>query len=367
MKNKVFAILASLAIITAACSTPTHPGETNTTSASQDTQNTAAETKPKETEKPALPDPRSLKGLSVVPDIADPTPISGDFKQTLPVNLTDFENNTVTVTDTSRILALDLSGTLSRTVIALGYGDKLVGRTVSSTETRLKDLPVVTENGHTLNVEAVLNLKPTVIVADRSVGPPEALDQLRAAGIPVVLVDPKRGIDQNDALIKSVSKALGVPEAGDALAKRTKEETDAALAQIKEWVPAKPLEASFLYVRGTGGVFFILGSDEGATELLTGVGAKDLATANGLTGVTPANAEALVALNPEVIFTMSGGLESTEGLAGLMARPGVAETRAGKNQRVIAIPDGLSLSFGPQTGETLLAVAKALYGVETGK
>lgn len=365
MKSRLFTVIASFSILFAACSTPTHPGaqEDNNQAQSQQTA-PATEASPA---KPALPDPRSLTGLTVVPDIADPQPLSGSYPQKLPVTLTDFENNTVTVTDTSRILALDLSGTLSRTVIALGHGDKLVGRTVSSTETQLASLPVVTENGHTLNVEAVLSLKPTVVVADRTVGPPEALDQIRAAGIPVVLVDPKRGINQNTPLIKSVANALGIPSAGEALAKRTQEETDAALAQIKTWAPEKPLEATFLYVRGTGGVFFILGSDEGATELIRSVGAKDLATTNGLTGVTPANAEALVALNPEVIFTMSDGLESTDGLAGLMARPGVLETRAGKSQRVIAIPDGLSLSFGPQTGETLLAIAKALYGVEATK
>ena len=83
----------------------------------------------------ALPDPRTLTGLSEVPDLADPLPIAGTFAQQLPVTLTDFEGNQVTVADTSRVLALDLAGTLSRTVIALGYGDKLVGRTVSSTET----------------------------------------------------------------------------------------------------------------------------------------------------------------------------------------------------------------------------------------
>ncbi|MCP6379759.1 ABC transporter substrate-binding protein, partial [Klebsiella pneumoniae] len=84
-----------------------------------------------------------------------------------------------TIKSTSRILALDLYGTLSRTLIGLGLGDKIVGRTVSSTEKQLHDRPVVTETGHVLNVEAVAGLKPSVIIADRSVGPKEALDQLR--------------------------------------------------------------------------------------------------------------------------------------------------------------------------------------------
>ncbi|MDO5081244.1 heme/hemin ABC transporter substrate-binding protein [Buchananella hordeovulneris] len=314
----------------------------------------------------ALPDPRTLTGLSEVPELADPLPIAGTFAQQLPVTLTDFEGNQVTVADTSRVLALDLSGTLSRTVIALGYGDKLVGRTVSSTETQLAELPVVTKDGHSLNAEAILSLQPTLILADRSVGPPEVIDQLRAAGVPVVLLDPERNLEATGPLITSVANALGVPDAGKALADRTQGEIDAALAQIKQWQPATPLEASFLYVRGTAGVFFILGQDEGATALITALGAQDAAARNGITSTTPANAEALVALNPEVILVMKSGLESTNGLPGLLERPGVAQTRAGATQRVVAIPDGVALSFGPQAGEVLLAVARALYGVPAG-
>lgn len=355
MKLKIPALVLSALVALSACSVPTHPNEKVQPAAKS---STSAEEK-----KPTLPDPHEVTGLTVVPDIADPEPISGKFPQTLPATVTDFEGNSVTVSDTSRILAMDLEGTLSRTVIALGYGANIVGKTVSSTEKQLAEIPVVTQNGHTLNVEAILALQPTVILVDRSIGPPEAIEQLRAAGIPIVLVDPARGIEKNTDLILSVSRALGCENAGKALAERTEKQTNEALEQIKEWIPANPIEAAFLYVRGTGGVFFILGEKEGATALIRSVGAKDLATEQGIKGVTPANAEALAKLNPEVIFTMSGGLESAEGLDGLLQRPGVADTRAGKKQRVIAIPDGLSLSFGPQTGETLLAVARALYSV----
>ncbi|QRV02494.1 ABC transporter substrate-binding protein [Arcanobacterium phocisimile] len=356
MNRKLAALLALSALALSACTTPVHPDEKP--------QETSAPRSEKTTTSIELPNPHDMSGLRVVADIDDPQPISGNFPQKLPVTVTDVEGNSVTVTDTSRILALDLPGTLSRTVIALGYGENLVGRTVSSTEQQLQALPVVTENGHTLNTEAILSLNPTVIIADRSVGPPEALDQLRASGIPLVLIDAQRGLEQNTPLITAVAQALGNPEAGQALAKRTEEETRDALEQIKDWTPEQPMEAAFLYVRGTGGVFFILGANEGASALLTSVGAKDLASEQGITGLTPANAESLVALNPEVIFTMSAGLESTNGVEGLLARPGVAETRAGQNQRIVAIPDGLSLSFGPQTGQTLLAVARALYGIE---
>lgn len=311
-----------------------------------------------------LPDPHALTGVSEVPDLSDPVPIEGNFEQSLPVTVTDDEGNEVTVTDTSRILALDLAGSLSRTVVALGYGDSLVGRSISSTEDQLADLPVVTAEGHSLNAEAILNLRPTLIIADRTIGPPEVLSQLSASGIPVILTDPDHSMGSNSDRLRAVAEILGVPEAGAALVERTENEIDEAIEEISAWVPDEPLTVAFLYVRGTAGVFFIFGADNGTSALIESVGARDIASEEGILGTVPANAESLLLLNPDVIFTMTDGLDSTDGVDGLLARPGMADTTAGKNERIIAIPDGMSLSFGPQTGEVLVAVAKALYGVD---
>lgn len=375
MKRNVTAAFAAIVLLLSACSGGESDQEETATDNPAQSESTAAESTDEATESEEaseepteeeieLPDPHTLTGLTEVPNLGDPVPIEGDFTQALPVTVTDFEGNEVEVDDTSRILALDINGTLSRTVVALGYGDSIVGRTVSSTEDMLADLPVVTENGHSLNVEAIMSLNPTLVLADRSVGPPEAIDQLRQSGIDVVLVDPHRSIDSTGELISFVATALGVPEAGEKLSERVDMEIEDAKAQIAKWAPEEPLDVAFLYVRGTAGVFFILGSEDGATELITGVGANDVAGAQGIESTTPANAESLVSLDPEVIFVMSHGLESTDGMEGLFARPGVSQTRAGDTQRVIAIPDGISLSFGPQTAEILLSVARALYGVD---
>ncbi|XCB30171.1 ABC transporter substrate-binding protein [Arcanobacterium hippocoleae] len=303
--------------------------------------------------------------MSVVEGIPDPSVIAGKFPQKLPATVTDTEGTSVTITDTSRILALDITATLSRTVIALGFGESIVGRSVSSTEKMLADLPVVSSDGIALNAEAILNLHPTVVFTDRTLGPPEVISQIQAAGIPVVITESDHSVETVGAEIEAVAAALGVPEAGKALAKRASAEITAAKEQIAQWTPKDPLKIAFLYVRGTAGVFFIFGGEEyGAIDLIEGVGGVDIAAKTGIKGLTPASAESLLTINPEVIFTMTGGLESTKGMEGLLARPGVSSTIAGKKQRVVAIPDGLSLAFGPQTGDVLLAVARALYGVK---
>ena len=74
----------------------------------------------------------------------------------------------------------------------------------------------------------------------------------------------------------------------------------------------------------------------------------------------PLTAEAVAALDPDVILVMTRGLESVGGLEGLVQRPRVAQTRAGRERRVVTVDDTLLLSFGPRTGELVSALSAAL-------
>lgn len=312
----------------------------------------------------SLPDPRTLSGLTVVDGFSDIEPVADDPQPNLPVELIDADGYTVTVTDTSRILALDLYGSYTKTLIGLGMADHIVGRTVSSTESVLADRPVVTQGGHELNVEAVLQLQPTLVIVDHSIGPREAIDQIRAAGVPTVVLEPERSIDSVAEDIRQVAGIVGLPQEGEKLAERSMADIEKSVAAIKDITPEDPLKIAFLYARGNGGVFFILGKSVGTADLIEGVGGVDVATEAGIMDTAPANAEALARLNPDVFIMMTGGLESTGGLDGLMQRPGIAQTTAGRAERIVALPDGMSLAFGPQTGEILLRTALALYDPE---
>ena len=119
---------------------------------------------------------------------------------------------------------------------------------------------------------------------------------------------------------------------------------------------------AFLYARGDGGVFYILGPDDGTSDLIEALGGVDAAKEEGIGQASPANAEALADLDPEVMVMMSAGLDSTGGVDGMLAKPGIAQTTAGERSRILSIPDSQSLSFGPQSGEMLLTAAAALYG-----
>ncbi|GAA1822043.1 heme/hemin ABC transporter substrate-binding protein [Nesterenkonia flava] len=312
------------------------------------------------------PDPADaslLTGPASAAEIPDVEPLPGEPDPQFPVTITDDRGQEVTIDSADRILALDIYGTLSDITLGLGLGDRLVGRTVSDENPSMEHLPNVTVSGHTLNAEAIMELQPDLILHDTTLGPREVLEQLESSGITVVQITPDRELDGVDDLMRDVAASLGVPERGEELVSQFETEWDEAQAYIEHLGSDTevPPSAAVLYVRGNAGVFFIMSEDNGVNDLLGNLGLADAATEAGITGLQPANAEALADLNPDLIFVMTKGLESTGGLEGLLARPGVAQTTAGQNQRVIDAPDSQLLSFGPRSPQALTALAEAVY------
>lgn len=291
--------------------------------------------------------------------------VDDDTAPALPVTVTDAEGRDVEITDVSRILPVDISGTIAATVFALGLGGNVVGRDASTDIAGTDDLPVVTKSGHTLNPEAILEVAPTVMLTDTTIGPKEVRQQLRDAGIAVVVISDDRRIDTTDDLVTEIASALGVPSRGDALVAQVDAEIAATTAEIAEVVPADPADRArmlFLYVRGSANVYYIFGADSGADSLIDAVGGVDVATEIGWEGMKPMTAEALVAAQPDVLVMMTDGLASVGGVAGLLERvPAVAETPAGAHGRVIDMADTAILSFGPRSPEIIRALAGALY------
>ncbi|XBH22067.1 ABC transporter substrate-binding protein [Jonesiaceae bacterium BS-20] len=286
----------------------------------------------------------------------------------LPVTVTDMQDTEVTVTDTSRILAIDMYGTTSRIVYRLGLGDNLVGRDTSTNFPQAEHLPLVTVGGHDLTAEAILALDPSVIITDTSLGPWDVILQMRESGIPVVVVDSQRNIHNVAPMVQQIADALGISQRGEELAAEVDSEISAKIAEIAKNAPsdeAKKLRMAFLYVRGDSGVYYMFGQGTGADTLITALGGIDVSAEIGWDGMRPISDEGLISAAPDVIFVMSKGLESAGGVDGLISTlPAVGQTPAGEKKRIIDMDDTQILSYGPATADVLDALAVAVYAPE---
>src|SRR5690606_23830080 len=108
--------------------------------------------------------------------------------------------------------------------------------------------------------EAILELAPSVVLTDTTIGPKEVRQQLRDAGIPIVIISDELRLETTDQLITEVAGALGIPSRGEALIAQVDAELDAALAEIDPVIPTDEADRPrmlFLYVRGSANVYYI--------------------------------------------------------------------------------------------------------------
>ncbi|MFH8743132.1 hemin ABC transporter substrate-binding protein [Streptomyces albidoflavus] len=277
----------------------------------------------------------------------------------LPAKVASADGHTVTVEDTSRVVPL--TGSLNEIVFTLGLGEQVVARDITATFEQAADLPVVTR-AHDVSAESVLSLKPTVVLADTTTGPAEAISQIRDAGIPLVVLDPPKELDDIGPRIEAVAGALGVAEAGKALVERTEQRIGKVRADVPDLPAADRPRVAFLYLRGSASVYLLGGRESGAGSLLEAAGALDAGKESGLRkDFTAITSEALAKAAPDAILVMAKGLKSVDGIDGLVKIPGVAETPAGMDRRVVSIDDGVLLNYGPRTDQVLADLVDQLY------
>lgn len=321
------------------------------------------------TELPLLPDPRNADGprTAVIADQAI-TPVVADPQQHLPAQVVSHDQGgdvPVTVTDTSRVITLDIAGSIAATVWGLGMGSHLVGRDISTTFPGASSLPLVTVDGHSINAEAVLALRPTLILTDGTIGPRDVVEQLRQAGVTVVFLQNAASFQGAEQLARDTAAALGVPDAGTKLANQIASQIAAERAFIDAVAPrdaaARP-RIMFLYLRGDAGINYLFGQGSGADQLIDALDGVDVTAELGWVGEKPVTDEAIVAADPDVVLVMTDGLASVGGVDGLLAaKPALGLTNAGQHRRFVDMADGVVLGFGPRSAEVLDALARAIY------
>jgi len=299
----------------------------------------------------------ALAGITRTVAAQDATPVASPppASPQLPVTFTDGTGADVTISDISRIVPLN--GDIAEILFDLGLGQNIVGVDVTATyPPSMHDLPSIGFNRE-LSAEGILSLNPTIVIGDTTAGPKPVLKQISDAGVTVVIIKSYTDIQAPFEKIKDVSTAFGVTAEGDALAAKVQGQVDAATALAKT-ATSRP-RVVFLYIRGAS-IQLIGGKGSGADTLIDLAGGIDGGTEAGVNGFVPITAEALVTAAPDVILVMSGGLDSIGGIDGLLKIPGIAETPAAQNNRILAFDDEYLLGLGPRFG---LVLTDLVYGL----
>ena len=273
------------------------------------------------------------------------------------IEVTDAEGKTVAITSSERIVSLN--GSTTEILFALGVGDNVVGCDASSTYPKdVKErLPSVGYQ-YGLNAEGILSLNPTLVIGRDDVRPPQVVQQLRMAGVTVLLLKEPRGFEAAKQRLRTIGKAVGQEKKAEALIKALDTDIKALDTKLASQEAQPKQKALFLYLRGTQ-TTLVLGTDTAPGAMFNIIGAEN--AAGSIKGNKPMTAEAVIAAQPDVYVLFTTSLKSVGGVDGLLNLPGLAHTPAGQNRRVVTL-DGQYLSgFGPRCGRAALDLFRGIY------
>jgi len=243
-----------------------------------------------------------------------------------------------------------LNGGITEIVAALGHEKEIVGTDVTSTypeslKATAKDL------GHvrSMTIEPIMAVSPTLILASDKDINPELLGKIKSSGIQAEIFKQEFTVDGTKKLIADVAKAIGNTDY-----QKLNDKIDADLKQIQP-IAKKP-KVLFIYARGN--MLMVSGKNTPMDALIGLAGGEN--AVKDFEDFKPLTPEAVVKANPDVLFFFTSGLQGAGGNEGALKMPGVAQTNAGKNKKIIAMDGGLVSGFGPRLGEAAVGLNKLL-------
>ena len=257
--------------------------------------------------------------------------------------------------DTSKIVVA--GGSITEIIFFLDSFHKIVAvDTTSNFPEKAKNLPSI---GYvrSLSVEGVLSLKPTIIIGENDMGPPNVINQLSKTSVELRILDEKTNAEGIRDQIDCVAKILDVDEQ---INKENLKELNKQIDQLKEMslknAGMKKNGLIILMMQGTSPI--VAGRNTSGDSFLQMIGANN--SMNTFDGWKPVGKESILQANPDFIIITKRGLKTFGSIDNFLKQSGIDLTSAAKNSYIYA-EDGMSfLGFGPRTISTALKYSKTI-------
>ena len=235
-------------------------------------------------------------------------------------------------------------GDITEIIYALGAGDKIIG--VDSTSGFPDDVRNKEQIGYVrgLSAEGIFAIAPDLLIGADDMGPPNVIDNIKAAGLDVAVAPLGTGAGRVPAKIQFIGKTLGMDNEASQLIKEYTEQMH-TLMQKKESLTLSHKVLFILSVRD--GAPIVGGRNTSANDIIELAGGTNVVTS--FDGWKPMNAEAIIAAAPDLILMTGVHSDRLGGVETVLARPDIAQTPAGKAKNIVTMDAMLMLGFGPRT------------------
>ncbi|MBY0121195.1 ABC transporter substrate-binding protein [Bacillus sp. S/N-304-OC-R1] len=283
------------------------------------------------------------------------TQVTQEEKADFPVTIKDAIGKEVVIQSRpEKIVSLIPSNT--EIAFGLGLGNEVVG--VSDYDNYPAETADIEKiGGMEFNVEKIISLSPDIVLAHASSAhnSEAGLQQLRDAGIAVLVVNDAKNFDQVFDSINMIGTASGNKEEAEKLVTDMK----AKLEDIKEKAKAikdKDRKKVFVEVSPAPDIYAV-GANTFMDEMLKMIHADNVVKEEGWPKMDP---EAVIERNPDVIIT-THGYYTEDPVGNVLGRDGWQDINAVKNKQVIDVDSDTVTRSGPRIVEGVELLAKAIY------
>ncbi len=207
-----------------------------------------------------------------------------------------------------------------------------------------------------LSAEPVLAQDPSLIIGNEETGPPEVVAQLRDAGVPILLLPDNNDVQAARDLITTLGAIFERETAAEVLVAQL----DADVAAAEALVAGATSSPRVLFVlQPPEAPMLVAGAVTAAGSMIELAGGSNVYP--GFSGYIPMTPEGIVETVPEVILTTEASVERLGGWDAVMEHPGIGQTPAADDDRIVVMEDLYLMGFGPRTGQAIADLALLLH------
>ena len=206
-----------------------------------------------------------------------------------------------------------------------------------------------------LSAEGLLSMNPSIILGENDMGPPTVIGQIKQTGVDLKIIPEEKSVLGILEKIRCIAGIMDVSSYAEELINEKYSEVLFQIEENKRIVSEKKISAMVIYsMQGTSPI--VSGSGESGDAFLKLTGAQNAFAS--FQGWKPASAESIIANNPDYIIVTNRLLKRFSNLEELRNHPSLSQTKAAKNNQIIA-KDGMAMmGFGPRTIFCTLEVSK---------
>ena len=257
-----------------------------------------------------------------------------------------------------------ISQTYNEIIWALGAQERVVGVDFSSTyPPEVKKVQTVGYH-RALSAEGILSLRPTAIIHDNNIGPPQVVEQLKGLNIPMKTFDAKNNsLEGTKALVREMGAYFHKEARAEELCRTLDSQMAASLEAVKKYTD-RPRVAVIHFGRASN-IYLVVGKGGGGDG---GAAGRVIEWAGGEMAINSdrmqrmESPETVAQANPDVILVTDYGFDRLGGsLDQIKALPGVATSNAARDNRIYRVQEHELMYFGPRSGENVEKVATIIH------